>query len=160
MNIQSFFIYLLVSLTKPSSDLMADLGKTQTGIASYYAAKFDGNKTYFGEVFNNREMTAAHPSLPYNTLIEVTNLANNKKVTVRINDRGPYAKSRVLDLSRSAAHEIGMVASGVAKVIVKVIGRDGLVLLASQKTPTPVSQPQQPQEVGTDKPTEGAGFLY
>lgn len=157
MNIQSFFIYLLVSLTKPSSDLMADFGKTQTGIASYYAAQFDGNTTYFGEVFDNQEMTAAHPSLPYNTLLEVTNLANNKKVTVRVNDRGPHAKSRVLDLSRSAAREIGMVASGVAKVIVKVIGRDGLVMLSSPKKDVLATQPQKK---GPDKPTEEAGFLY
>lgn len=157
MNIQSFFVYLLVSLTNPSPDLMTELGKTQTGLASYYAAKFEGRKTYFGEVFDNKEMTAAHPTLPYNTLIEVTNTANNKKVTVRINDRGPHAKSRVLDLSRSAAREIGMVASGVAKVIVKVIGRDGLILLTSQKKPVPASQPL---EVVPDKPIEEAGFLY
>ena len=136
---------------------MADLGKTQTGIASYYASRFDGNKTYFGEVFDNQEMTAAHPSLPYNTLIEVTNLANNKKVTVRVNDRGPHAKSRVLDLSRSAAREIGMVASGVAKVIVKVIGRDGLILLTSQKKPIKAILPQQELP---GKPIEEAGFLY
>ncbi|MPR33178.1 septal ring lytic transglycosylase RlpA family protein [Salmonirosea aquatica] len=157
MNIQSFFIYLLVSFAKPSPDLLADLGKTQTGIASYYAAKFDGNKTYFGEIFDNQEMTAAHPSLPYNTLIEVTNLANNKKVTVRINDRGPHSKSRVLDLSRSAAREIGMVATGVAKVIVKVIGRDGLILLASQKKPVPADVPQVAEQ---SKPVEEEGFLY
>ncbi len=157
MNIQSFFVYLLVSLTNPSPELMTELGKTQTGLASYYAAKFEGRKTYFGEIFDNQEMTAAHPTLPYNTLIEVTNTANNKKVMVRINDRGPHAKSRVLDLSRSAAREIGMVASGVAKVIVKVIGRDGLILLASQKKPVPASQPL---EVVPDKPIEEAGFLY
>lgn len=157
MNIQSFFIYLLVSLTNPSPDMMANLGKTQTGLASYYAAKFEGRKTYFGEIFDNQEMTAAHPTLPYNTLIEVTNTANNKKVTVRINDRGPHTKSRVLDLSRSAAREIGMVATGVAKVIVKVIGRDGLIVLASQKTPSPASQLS---EVVLTKPAEEEGFLY
>jgi rare lipoprotein A len=157
MNLQSFFVYLLVSLTNPSPELMTELGKTQIGLASYYAAKFEGRKTYFGEIFDNQEMTAAHPTLPYNTLIEVTNTANNKKVMVRINDRGPHAKSRVLDLSRSAAREIGMVASGVAKVIVKVIGRDGLILLASQKKPVPISQPL---ETVPDKPTEEAGFLY
>lgn len=157
MNLQSFFVYLLVSLTNPSPDMMASLEKTQTGLASYYAAKFEGRKTYFGEIFNNREMTAAHPTLPYNTLIEVTNTANNKKVTVRINDRGPHTKSRVLDLSRSAAREIGMVASGVANVIVKVVGRDGLVLhTPPQKTisASPLS------EVAPTKPAEEAGFLY
>ncbi len=157
MNIQSFFVYLLVSLTNPSPDLMTELGKTQTGLASFYAPKFEGRKTYFGEIFDNQEMTAAHPTLPYNTLIEVTNTVNNKKVTVRINDRGPHAKSRVLDLSRSAAREIGMVATGVANVIVKVIGQNGLVLFASQKIPTPASQLP---EVAPMKPVEEEGFLY
>lgn len=157
MNIQSFFIYLLVSLTNPSPDMMANLGKTQTGIASFYAAKFEGRKTSFGEIFTNHEMTAAHPTLPYNTLIEVTNLANNKKVTVRINDRGPHTKSRVLDLSRSAAHQIGMISSGVAKVIVRVIGQNGLVLHTSKKIMPPLDQDQ---EVVASKPVKEAGFLY
>ena len=157
MNLQSFFVYLLVSLTNPSPDMMASLEKTQTGLASYYAAKFEGRQTYFGEIFDNQEMTAAHPTLPYNTLIEVTNTANDKKVTVRINDRGPHDKNRVLDLSRSAAREIGMVATGVAKVIVKVVGRDGLVLLASKKTPVPDSPLS---EVAPTKPAEEDGFLY
>ena len=157
MNLQSFFVYLLVSLTNPSPDMMASLEKTQTGLASYYAAKFEGRQTYFGEIFDNQEMTAAHPTLPYNTLIEVTNTANDKKVTVRINDRGPHDKNRVLDLSRSAAREIGMVATGVANVIVKVVGRDGLVLLASKKTPVPDSPLS---EVAPTKPAEEDGFLY
>ena len=137
--------------------MMASLEKTQTGLASYYAAKFEGRKTYFGEIFNNQEMTAAHPTLPYNTLIEVTNTANNKKVTVRINDRGPHTKSRVLDLSRSAAREIGMIASGVANVIVKVVGRDGLVLHTSPQKNIPASPLS---EVDPTKSVEEAGFLY
>ncbi len=132
MSIQTFFLLLVVSLSKPSSKAIENLGKTQTGIASYYASSFNGRPTYFGEVFDNKEMTAAHPYLPHNTLIEVTNLANNKKVTVRVNDRGPHTKKRVIDLSKSAAREIGMVASGVAKVLVKVIGVDGLIIPANQ----------------------------
>jgi rare lipoprotein A len=132
MSIQSFFIFLMVSLSKPSATFIKDhLGNTQIGQASYYSSKFNGKATYFGEKFSNMEMTAAHPSLPYNTILEVTNLANNKKVMVRVNDRGPHAKSRVVDLSKSAAHELGMVASGVAKVIVKVIGIDGMVFPVS-----------------------------
>jgi rare lipoprotein A len=137
MSIQSFLIFLMISLSKPSiEEVRAYLEKPQVGIASYYAPKFNGRKTYFGEIFSNQELTAAHPTLPYNTLLEVTNLANNKKVTVRVNDRGPYTKSRVIDLSKSAAKEIGMVASGVAKVMVKVIGVDGLVMLDPQPEQT------------------------
>lgn len=137
--------------------MMASFEKTQTGLASYYAAKFDGRKTYFGEIFDNQEMTAAHPTLPYNTLIEVTNTANDKKVMVRINDRGPHTKNRVLDLSRSAAREIGMVATGVANVIVKVVGRDGLLLHASPKKTIPARPLSQ---VATTKPVQEEGFLH
>lgn len=136
MSIQSFLIFLMISLSKPSiSEVKEYLEKPQIGIASYYAPKFNGRKTYFGEVFSNQEFTAAHPTLPYNTILEVTNLANNKKVTVRVTDRGPHAKSRVIDLSKSAAKEIGMIASGVAKVAVKVIGVDGLVMLEPLENP-------------------------
>lgn len=132
MSIQTFFLFLMVSLSKPSSEALHYLGKTQTGVASYYALSANGHYTYFGEVFDNKHMTAAHLSLPHNTLIEVTNLANNKKVTVRVNDRGPHTKNRILDLSKSAARELGMLASGVSKVIVKVVGVDGLLIPASQ----------------------------
>lgn len=134
MSIQAFFIFLMVSLSKPSATFIKEhLGKTQTGVASYYSSRFNGRATFFGEKFDNADLTAAHPSLPYNTILEVTNLANNKKVTVRVNDRGPHAKSRVVDLSKSAAHELGMVASGVAKVIVKVIGIDGKVFTLTEE---------------------------
>lgn len=132
MSIQTFFLLLVVSLSKPSSKAVEHLGKTQMGIASYYSSKFNGRPTYFGEIFNNQEMTAAHPTLPYNTLVEVTNVANNKKVTVRVNDRGPHTKNRLIDLSKSAARELGLVASGVGKVIVRVIGVDGLVSVAPE----------------------------
>lgn len=133
MSIQTFLLFLLVSFSKPSAESIKYLGETQTGIASYYSTNADGHSTYYGEIFDSQELTAAHPSLPYNTLIEVTNLTNNKKVTVRINDRGPHIKSRIVDLSKSAARELGMVASGVAKVVVKVIGVDGLFIPASSE---------------------------
>lgn len=136
MNIPTFFLFLMVGLSKPSPETFAYLGKTQTGIASYYSASSDGHPTYFGEIFDNQILTAAHPTLPHNTIIEVTNLANNKKVTVRINDRGPHTAKRMLDLSKSAARELGMVASGVAKVLVKVIGMDGFLIHS-----TPIKKP-------------------
>lgn len=144
MSFQPFLIFLMVSMAKPSPEALTSyLGQTEQGVASYYAAKFEGRDTYFGEKFDNDEMTAAHPSLPYNTLIEVTNLANNKKVTVRINDRGPHAGRRVLDLSKTAARQIGMIASGLARVAVKVIGQDGLVMASKKFTPSLLPLPEK-----------------
>lgn len=97
--------------------------KTQVGIGSWYGKKFHGRKTANGEKYNMYEYTAAHPNLPFNTIVEVTNLRNNRKVKVRINDRGPYAKRRIIDLSYLAAKKLGYVAKGVAKVKVKVLYR-------------------------------------
>ncbi|QLB13888.1 hypothetical protein A6A11_02010 [Bisgaardia hudsonensis] len=86
------------------------------GIASYYHQKFHGRRTANGEYFNNNSYTAAHNTLPINTYVLVTNLRNNRKVIVRINDRGPFSKGRIIDLSRLAAQKIGILNSGVAKV--------------------------------------------
>lgn len=95
----------------------------QTGVASYYANKFNGRRTANGEVFSNAKMTAAHRTLPFGTLIEVTNLRNGRSVIVRINDRGPYAHARVVDLSSAAAKKIGMHHSGVARVKIAILNK-------------------------------------
>ncbi|MFH1874849.1 MAG: septal ring lytic transglycosylase RlpA family protein [Pseudomonadota bacterium] len=87
-----------------------------TGQASWYGPGFSGRKTASGERFRPSALTAAHRSLPFGTMVEVTNLANNRTVVVRINDRGPYAKNRIIDLSQRAAQKIGMIKSGTAKV--------------------------------------------
>jgi rare lipoprotein A len=89
------------------------------GKASYYARRFEGRKTASGEIFENQELTAAHRSLPFDTEVEVVNPANGKSVTVRINDRGPYRRGRIIDLSRAAAHELGMLDSGIIDVIIR-----------------------------------------
>ncbi len=88
----------------------------QTGKASYYAQKFHGRKTASGERYDKNALTAAHPSLPFGTLVMVENLQNNRKVTVRINDRGPFVKGRVIDLSYTAAKKLKMVRQGVVRV--------------------------------------------
>ena len=123
----------MVSLSDLSPDMQEYMGRIETGMASYYAPKFNGRKTSYGEFFSNQEFTAAHPTLPYNTLIEVTNLKNNRKVNVRVTDRGPFSKSRVIDISKSAARQIGMVQSGIAKVQLKVVGAVGLVMNLPKK---------------------------
>ncbi|QLB15708.1 hypothetical protein A6B39_09705 [Mannheimia granulomatis] len=96
----------------------------QTGVASYYANKFNGRLTANGEIFSNTKMTAAHKTLPFGTLIEVTNLRNGRSVIVRVNDRGPYSHARVVDLSSAAAKKIGMHNSGTAKVRIAILNRN------------------------------------
>lgn len=86
------------------------------GMASYYGAELAGNRTASGERFNPGALTAAHRTLPLGTMLRVTNKANGKSVIVRVNDRGPFAKGRILDVSRAAAERISMVRSGTARI--------------------------------------------
>jgi rare lipoprotein A len=94
------------------------------GMASWYGGKFHGRKTASGEKFNKNKLTAAHRNLPFGTKIKVTNLSNGKKVVLRINDRGPFIKSRVLDVSRKAAKELGFLNQGKTKVHVLILKKE------------------------------------
>ena len=96
-------------------------GFRQEGIASYYGPKFQGRKTSSGEIFDMYALTAAHNTLPFGTLVKVTNLENGLSVIVRINDRGPFKKKRIIDLSYEAARRIGMLGPGTAKVRLEVV---------------------------------------
>lgn len=96
-------------------------GYETEGLASFMADEMHGKRTASGKIFNLREMTAAHPTLPFGTIVEVTNLKNNQKVQVEIIDRGPFVKGRVIDVSFQAAKELGFVESGTAKVRLKII---------------------------------------
>lgn len=98
------------------------LGDIFTGRASYYSDMFHGRKTANGEIMNKNDLTCAHPDLPFGTMLEVTNVKNGKKVIVRVNDRGPYSRSRVIDVSYEAARRLGMISSGVANVSVLIVG--------------------------------------
>jgi len=91
----------------------------ETGLASWYGPKFHGKLTASGEVFNQEKFTAAHPTLPWGSRVKVTNLANGKSVDVRINDRGPFGKGRIIDVSRAAARALGMVGRGITTVRVE-----------------------------------------
>lgn len=103
--------------------LLASCSKyvTETGEASYYGKgdKYNGRKTANGETFDTYDYTAAHKTIPFNTTVWVTNLSNGKTTKVRINDRGPYAKGRIIDLSYAAAKKIDMVQSGTVKVKIR-----------------------------------------
>jgi rare lipoprotein A len=105
-----------VKLTNPSSD-----DKVNSGTASFYAKKFEGKRTSSGQRYRATEHTAAHRTYPFGTLLEITNQNNGLKTIVRINDRGPHAKSRLIDLSYSAAKDLGLISSGLADVTLKVI---------------------------------------
>ena len=82
------------------------------GSASYYAAKFHGRRTASGERFDNDAMTAAHRTLPFGSRVRVTNVSTGRSVVVRINDRGPFTRGRMIDVSRAAAKDLGLIASG------------------------------------------------
>ena len=90
-------------------------------MASYYGREAHGEPTASGEKFNMNALTAAHKTLPFDTKVRVTNLANNKSVVVRINDRGPFVAGRIIDLSYAAAKRIGMLAAGVTEVEIVVV---------------------------------------
>lgn len=94
-----------------------------SGMASWYGPGFDGNYSASGEVFNASELTAAHLSLPFGTLVRVVNMDNGQSVVVRINDRGPYTHGRVIDISTAAANVIGLISSGVAPVRLEVLSK-------------------------------------
>jgi len=96
-------------------------GYTETGNASYYALTFQFSRTASGETFNNLAMTAAHKTLPFGTKVLVTNVNNGNSVTVTINDRGPYIKGRIIDLTQAAFAKISDISRGIAKVRIRVL---------------------------------------
>ena len=102
------------------TQVMRDLG---FGVASYYGRRFHGRLTANGERFDMNAMTAAHKTLPFGSLVRVTNPRNGRSVTVRINDRGPFIAGRAIDLSRAAATEIGMIARGHARVQLEIVSQ-------------------------------------
>ena len=97
------------------------LAQSQSGKASFYSKSFSGRKTASGERLHHDSLTCAHRTYPFGTMLLVTNPANGNKVTVRVTDRGPYVKGRIIDLSVRAAKELGIIAQGIAPVIVEKI---------------------------------------
>jgi len=93
----------------------------QVGIASWYGPGFHGRRTASGEIYDMFALTAAHKTLPFGTIVKVVDLDTGRSVVVRINDRGPFIKGRIIDLSYAAAQELGMVKKGLAKVGLKIV---------------------------------------
>ncbi|MDC7228012.1 MAG: septal ring lytic transglycosylase RlpA family protein [Spirochaetales bacterium] len=117
LPLRLFFLLILSTLLFIASPVIA----FETGTASWYGGKFQGRKTANGETFDTNKLTAAHKTLPFNTLVKVTNNNNDQWVIVRINDRGPFVEGRVIDLSRAAAEAIDMTISGVAPVALEIV---------------------------------------
>jgi rare lipoprotein A len=113
----------------------ARLGSTETGVASWYGYPYHGRRAANGEVYDMEKMTAAHRTLPFGTWVRVRNLENNQTVDVRITDRGPFVKGRILDLSHAAAVSIALVGPGIAKVKITVIARQVAVETAAVAPP-------------------------
>lgn len=95
---------------------------SKTGIASWYGKDFHGRLTANGEVYDMNALTAAHPTLPLPSLVMVTNTANGRRVVVRVNDRGPFARNRIIDLSHRAARVLGLARQGTGRVHVRYVG--------------------------------------
>lgn len=109
------FLFLFIS------GLNAQQAYKKTGIASFYADKFEGRQTANGEIYYHAKKTAAHNSLPFGSIVKVTNLDNNKVAVVRINDRGPFVDNRIIDLSKSVARDLDFVNKGITKVRIELI---------------------------------------
>jgi rare lipoprotein A len=122
----------------------------ETGIASWYGKKFHGQRTSIGEVYDMYGMTAAHPTLPIPSYARVTNTANKKSVIVRVNDRGPFLHDRIIDLSYTAAHKLGIIGSGSAEVEVESLAADGSMPLT---TSTVLTVPLKPEALPVEPVT-------
>ena len=117
-------ILLAACTTLPKGDPDVDTYQKQLGFASWYGPNFDGKQTASGERFAMGAFTAAHRTLPFGTVLLVTNLANQRQVQVRVNDRGPYIHGRILDLSFAAAEQLEMLNSGTSRISLVVIRSD------------------------------------
>jgi rare lipoprotein A len=116
----------------------------QEGIASWYGAEFEGRPTASGEIFSASQLTAAHPILPFGTMLRITNKNNNKSVMVRVNDRGPFVATRIIDISRAAAQQLDMIDTGTAPVLVESIEVVRLPVKPAPLVSTPVLPVAQP----------------
>ncbi|MCX2744867.1 septal ring lytic transglycosylase RlpA family protein [Mangrovivirga sp. M17] len=121
------FLFLIISglvMLVSSNAIAQDTSfskHTEEGIASYYHDKFTGRSTASGEKYDPKKLTAAHPKHPFGTVLKVTNLKTGASTTVTVNDRGPWVKGRIIDVSRVAAEKIGLIRAGLLKVKVEVI---------------------------------------
>lgn len=130
------FVFLIVAGCggrKARSAKPPKIGSTETGVASWYGHPYHGRRAANGEVYDMDKLTAAHRTLPFDTWVRVRNLSNERTVDVRIQDRGPFIRGRIIDLSRAAARQIELIGPGTAKVKLTVIAPPPPVAIAAQK---------------------------
>lgn len=124
--------------------IYAQVGYIQEGIASYYADNFEGRVTASGERYSHLKATCAHVSIPFGSLVKITNLDNNQTAIARVNDRGPFVPGRIIDVSKSVAERLGMIGTGIARVRIEVIDNQGIILnsqeVVSKKAATKVGK--------------------
>ena len=135
---------------------LAKVGDVQGGIASWYGPDFHSKKTSNGEIYNMYAQTAAHKTLPMNTMVKVDNLDNGKSTIVRINDRGPFVAGRIIDLSNKAAHDIDMVKKGTARVNITILGFHAKVATTQAEKEEVASVGKYFVQVGAFRRYEGA----
>ncbi len=121
METKFFLLPSLLCLIFSAALAQTDAGYSERGIISYYTDKYEERQTASGEKFDNDDYVACHNKIPFNSRVRVTNLSNGRSVIVRINDRGPYAYGRIMDISKAAALKIGLLSTGTAKAEIKVL---------------------------------------
>ncbi|WP_435103926.1 septal ring lytic transglycosylase RlpA family protein [Arhodomonas sp. AD133] len=124
-------------------------GFSQRGVASWYGRKFHGKRTSSGEPYDMYAMTAAHKRLPLPSWVEVKNLDNGRTAVVKVNDRGPFAKGRIIDLSYAAASKLGVVSAGTAPVAIRVVDPEGHDTTRKPPSRQPDAEPAEPEVPGT-----------
>lgn len=130
----------------------------ETGLASWYGPGLHTNTTAGGEVFDMNKLTAAHPTLPFDTCVRVTNLKNKKSVVVRINDRGPFVKNRIIDVSREAARKLDILHSGVARVKVEVVDNEIVEQSRFALSPSLIAKKSIGVPFGVTRPLDSEAF--
>ncbi len=141
-------VFLLFTATVTAFTTPSKPKKTISGKISYYASKFEGRKTSSGQRYKANRRTAAHKSLPFGTLLEVTNKENGNVTIVKVNDRGPHSRGRILDVSYAAAKDLGLIGKGTASVAIKVLSfGDGVLSLNEEEEEVPLIAKDTTQQI-------------
>lgn len=158
------FLTVLFILCTCNFLLLADDVIGSDVFASYYGEPFHGRPTASGEIFDMNAYTAAHKTLPFGTMLEITNLENGKKVIVRVNDRGPFVGNREIDLSRAAAEMLGMIGQGIARVTIRRVGQQDVVQSNTQAEPATTEKAEEEPKVEEQRKVESyvqaKGLVY
>lgn len=139
--------FLLFTATVTAFTTPSKPKKTISGKISYYASKFEGRKTSSGQRYKATRRTAAHKSLPFGTLLEVTNKENGNVTIVKVNDRGPHSRGRILDVSYAAAKDLGLIGKGTASVAIKVLSFGDGVLSLNEEEEVPLIAKDSTQQI-------------